>query len=138
MVLKSDQEASIGALCGQVQMDSAAEVGPEEAPIEGHEKSNGEAGATIKEVCWIGANSARARLVLRRSGKTRIMAWIVEHAGTMLCLFSRGRDRPTPFSRLKGRPWRVALAPFVESVELCRRPRRKLEARLREQECPWE
>ena len=34
-------------LQGQVQMESAVEGVPEAAPIEGHEKSNGEADATI-------------------------------------------------------------------------------------------
>lgn len=56
--------------------------------------------------------------------KRSIMA-LVEHGHS----FSRGRDGMTPYSRCKGRPWGLALAPSGQSVALRKRTRHKLEAR---------
>ena len=94
MVLKSDQEPSIRALCTQVQKSSAAEVVLDAAPIEGHEKSNGEAEATVEVAELLRTLRKRVQFYagVEIPAKHPIMARIVEQAGTMLNLFSTARD----------------------------------------------
>ena len=85
-----DQETSIRALCRQVETESAAEVVVEAAPNEGHEKSDGEAEATVKQVAGL-VRTLRERVQIYAGvevpAKHPIMAWIGEHAGTMMSFF---------------------------------------------------
>ena len=46
-----------------------------------------------------------------------LLAWIVDHAGNLYNFYHLGPDGYTPFSRLKGRPWRPSLPEFGENVE---------------------
>ena len=50
--------------------------------------------------------------------KEPICAWIVEYAGVLLTLFSKGepKDGKTPYERLTGRTWRIALPSFGETL----------------------
>ena len=50
LTLKSDQEPAIRALCNDVQNKFSGDIVPEASPKESHEKSNGEAEATVKQV----------------------------------------------------------------------------------------
>ena len=111
-------------------MESAAEVVPAAAPIEGHEESSGEVETTVQQVAGL-VRTLREHVEFFSGFEVPanhpIMAW-TEHAGTMLSLISRARDGLTPYNRQKGKLWRVALAPFGESVESSRRARHKLGA----------
>jgi hypothetical protein len=132
LILKSDQEPSIRALCTEVKNGFSGEIIPEVAPKENHEKSNGEAEATVKQIHGMVRTLREAlqcQAKLHLPVKHPVLAWMIEHAGTLLTLFSRGDDGLTPFHRLKGRPWRVAIPPFGERVEFMHRTRHKLHAR---------
>ena len=65
------------------------------------------------------------------------MAWIVEHADTMLTIFLRERDGLTPYNRLKGRPRRIARQRLENAWSFAgaRDTHRKHAGR---QECSWE
>ena len=58
-----------------------------------------------------------------------LLAWLIEHAGTLISLFSAGPDGLTAYHRLKGKPWRVPLPPFGEKVEFRHRTRHKMDPR---------
>ena len=135
LTLKSDQEPSIRALCNDVQNKFSGEIVPEASPKESHEKSNGEAEATVKQVHGL-VRTLREFLMFKLGNvdippKQPGLAWMVEHAGTLQTLYGRGEDGLTPWHRLKGKPWRVPLPCFGEVVEFKLRTRHKLEARWR-------
>ena len=54
-----------------------------------------------------------------------ILTWLVEHyASTVYNLFFRStelQDGETPYSRLRGREWKVAIPPFGEAIEYLKR-----------------
>ena len=59
-----------------------------------------------------------------------ILTWMVEHAGALHNLFWSGemKEGKTPYSRHRGREWRVSLPPFGERIEFLKRGH-KFEAR---------
>ena len=64
--------------------------------------------------------------------KSPLLAWLIEHAGNMYTLYAHDdtmKDGLTPFRRLKGRDWQVALPPWGEAVDYRVRTKHKLEAR---------
>ena len=69
--------------------------------------------------------------------KHSTIAWIVEHADTMLTIFLRERDGLTQYNRLKGRPWRIARQRLENAWSFAgaRDTHRKHAGR---QECSWE
>ena len=53
-----------------------------------------------------------------------ILTWLVEHAGTLHNLFHRSgemKDGKTPYSRHRGREWRVSIPPFGGTIEFLKR-----------------
>ena len=53
-----------------------------------------------------------------------VLTWLVEHASTVYNLFFRStelQDGKTPYSRLRGREWKVAIPPFGEAIEYLKR-----------------
>ena len=63
--------------------------------------------------------------------KMPLVAWLVEYAGTLYNLYHKGDDGLTPYHRNRGRPWKIPLPPFGESVEFMTRTRHKLQGRWR-------
>ena len=45
-----------------------------------------------------------------------ILPWLVEHAGSVLCRFQKGRDGRTPFERLHGKKPTQEFVPLGEKV----------------------
>ena len=133
--LKSDQEPAIRAVCNDVQNKFSGEIVPEASPKESHDKSNGEAEATVKQVH--GLVRTLRELLMFKLGNIDIppkqpgLACMVEHAGTLQTPSVRGDDGWTPWPRLKGTPRRAPLPCFGEVVEFKLRTRHKLEARWR-------
>ena len=87
LTLKSDQEPAIRALCNDVQSKFSGEIVPEASPKESHEKSNGEAEATVKQVHGL-VRTLREFLMFKLGNidippKQPGLAWMVEHAGTL-------------------------------------------------------
>ena len=80
---------------------------------------------TYKEACETGLGKAI-------DPKSPMLAWLIEHAGSMYTLHAHDesmKDGLTPFRRLKGRDWSVALPPWGETVDYRVRTKHKLEAR---------
>ena len=62
-----------------------------------------------------------------------IFPWMIEYAGVLHTLFSQeDSEGMTPFQKLKGRTWQVALPFFGEVVDYRRRAKSKLDARWQE------
>ena len=103
MVLKWDQEpltSPKGICCGSFS---------EAAPMEGHEKCNGQAEGTVKQVAGL-VRTLREHVQFYAGVEVpathSIMAWIVEHAGTVLSFCPRRCDGLTPYNRVKRLRWR--------------------------------
>ena len=108
VILKSDQEPSIVALCDAVKNGWNGEIVPE-APPKGESKVNGEVERAVQS----------------------LLPWLVEHCSNLLLLFHKGEphDGHTAYVRKKGKPWRVQLPSFGECVDYRKRSRHKLESR---------
>ena len=62
-----------------------------------------------------------------------IFPWMIEYAGVLHTLFSQeDSEGMTPFQKLKGRTWQIALPSFGEIVDYRRRAKSKLDARWQE------
>ena len=109
LILKSDQEPSIRAVCDQVKQQLHGDIVPEAAPKERHEKSNGEAEQAVGAVAGMARTLkefVEFHIKFEIPVKHPILAWIVDHAGNLLTFYSRGapKDGLTPYQRLKGKP----------------------------------
>ena len=122
VVIKSDQEASLVALTKSVRDAWTGEMGLERSP-KGQSRSNGEVERAVQSVHGL----ARTLKECLEQGigeaiepKAPIAAWLIEHTGALLNLFSRSdkQDGMTAYWRLRGRPWRIPLPSFGETVEL--------------------
>ena len=86
-------------MCTEVKAKFSGEVIPEAAPKEGHEMSSGEAEATVKQAHGMLRTLREAvqfHIGAPGPAKHPTMAWMVEHAGTLLSLYSQGSDGLTP------------------------------------------
>ena len=56
---------------------------------------------------------------MKLDGTMNIMVWLVAYASTLyrLCHLGAPHDGRTPYHRLTGKAWRIALPPFGEQVE---------------------
>ena len=104
----------------------------EHSPKESHEKSNGTAELAVQQVHGL-ARTMKEQVEdmaqVKIPQKHPLLAWLIEHGGTLITLFAKGSDGFTPIYRLKGRPWRVALPSFGETVEFRMRTHHKLDPR---------
>ena len=133
VILRSDQEPSIVALCDTVKDAWHGEIVPEASP-KGESKSNGEVERAVQSVH--GLARTLKDFLEQQSGiapesRSPVLAWLVEHCSNLLPLFHKGEphDGHTAFMRLKGKPWRVELPSFGECVDYPKRTRHKLESR---------
>ena len=131
VVLKTDNESSLVALARAVKEEWDGEIVLENMPRY-ESRSNGEVERAIQSVAGL-ARTLKESLQIE-SGYTvpdasPLLAWLIEYAGTLLTLYHRGPDGFTPYQRLKGRPWKLALPRFGECVEAYRRKTSRWEAR---------
>lgn len=137
VILKHDQEPAIKALARAVKAGFEREVVPEESPKgDAHGQSNGAAERAV-QTCQGLVRTLKAHLeekLGREIGSSSsILAWMVEHAGTLRTLYSQeGAEGLTPFQRIKGRKWQIALPCFGEVVDYRKRTQDKLEGRWNE------
>ena len=139
LVLKSDQEPSILALANAVKntltsngVDCQLESSPKG---DSHGMSNGEAESAV------GITQGLARtlkdFVEYKSGKvidpkSPLLGWLIEHVGTLYTLYAydeNAKDGLTPYRKIRGRDWNIALPPFGECVGYRVRTNHKLEVR---------
>ncbi|CAK9097534.1 Retrovirus-related Pol polyprotein from transposon TNT 1-94 [Includes: Protease [Durusdinium trenchii] len=103
LVLKHDQEPSIKALARTVKAGFEGEVLPEESPKgDAHGQSNGAAERAV-QTCQGLVRTLKAHLERPIGSSFSVLAWMVEHAGTLHTLYSQeGAEGLTPFQRIKG------------------------------------
>lgn len=139
LVLKSDQEPAIKAVAEAVKnafATSGVRVQLENSPKgDHHGKSNGEAEAAVEitqGLCRTFKNACETGMGVQIDPRSPMLAWLIEHAGNMYTLYAHDesmKDGLTPYRRLKGRDWQVALPPWGEAVDYRVRTKHKLEAR---------
>ena len=120
---KSDQEASILKLINEIKHGWKGELIPEAAPKgDAHAQSNGEVERAVQEVLGLARTLKDA--LEQKSGieldpKSPLLAWLVELAANVLTLLHKGapKDGFTAYMRLKGKPWKIELPMFGETVE---------------------
>ena len=133
VILKSDQEPSIVALCDAVKNGWHGEVVPEASP-KGESKSNGEVERAVQSVHGLARTSRtswNSGPELLWNPEARLLEWLVEHCSNLLLLFHKGEphDGHSAYMRLKSKPWIVEMPSFGECVDFRRRTRHKLESR---------
>ena len=134
VILKGDQESSFQAMLQRVKNGFQGECVLEEAPVEAHEKANGEAERAIQMVQGMARTlkefvEYHAEVELKADHPA--LTWLVEHAATLLTLYHKGvpKDGMTAYQRMKGKPWRVPIPSWSELVEFRLRGRSKMESR---------
>ena len=132
VILKSDQEPSIVALCDAVKNGWHGEVVPEASP-KGESKSDGEVERAVQFVHGLARtikDFLEQRSGIALESRSPLLAWLVEHCSNLLLLFHKGEphDGHTACMRLKGEPWRE-MPSLGECVGFRRRSRHKLESR---------
>ena len=133
LVLKNDQEPVIKALAVAVRNGFNGESVREESPKgDSHGQGNGEAERSVQTVQGM-VRTLKAGL--EEKGVTieptsAVLAWMVEYAGTLHTLFSQeSHEGMTPFQRIKGTRWQVALPCLGEAIDFRCNTRSKLDAR---------
>ena len=97
-----------------------------------HGQSNGEAERSVQTVQGLVRTLTAG---LEEKGITidptsAVLAWMVEYPSTLHTLFSQeSHEGMTPFQRIKGRRWQVALPCFGEAIDCRCTTRCKLDAR---------
>ena len=114
VILKSNQEPSIVALCDAVKNGWHGDIVPEASP-KGESKSNGVVERAVQSVH--GLARTLKDFLGQQSGitlesRSPLLAWLVEHCSNLLLLFYKGEphDGHTAFMRLKGKPWRALVS----------------------------
>ena len=119
-VLKSDQEPSIKALRMKVIkfLGTEFEVVPEASAVDEHESN----GTMERAVHAIGGSVRTLKVATEQSCNISIGAEspallrMIEYASAVLNRFEVGADGNTPYGRLRGKPFRMKLPNFGESV----------------------
>ena len=120
--LKCDQEPSTMALLKRLLRMLNIEIVDQaihDHPAAGDSQSNGSTENGVKTVMGQ-LRTMKAALERRLSCELPvnhpIMAWMTTYAGQLLSRFLVGHDGHTPYERLRGKPFRVALPEFGETV----------------------
>ena len=133
VILKSDQEPSIKALMLAVKRRFVGTLILEWSPV-GQSKSNGEVERAVQSVHGMTRTLKEfTELKIKKmiGGKSPILAWMVQHASFLMNTFGSGgvADGLTPYSRWRGRAWKIQLPAFGENVEYMKRTKTKLDSR---------
>ena len=109
VILKSDQEPSIVALCDTVKNGWHGEVVPEASPKD-ESKSNGEVERAVQSVHGLVRTlkvfmEQQSRIAL--VSQSPLLACLIEHCSNFLPLFHKGElhDGHTAYMRLEGKRW---------------------------------
>ena len=126
LVLKTDQENAIKALGAAVKAGFPEDLTLEESPKgDSHGQSNGTAENAVQRVQGQ-VRTMKYALEQSAGGElpkdSVIFPWMLEYAGVLHTLFSQeDSEGMTPFQKLKGRTWQIALPSFGEIVDYRRR-----------------
>ena len=102
------------AVCMEAKRGFEGDLVPEKAPVEGHERSNGEVERavqmiqgitrTLKEFVEYHAN-------IQLDPTSPVFVWMIEHVATLYLCFHKGEpyDGLTSWQRLRGKPWKIMM-----------------------------
>ena len=128
MIVRYDPEPALQAVVEAAKNGFQGQLILEKIPV-GVSESKGEIESAVQT---IEGQSRTLRSALETSYGMKIgddsviLTWLVEHAGTLRNLFHRSgemKDGKTPYSRHRGREWRVSIPPFGETIEFLKRGR---------------
>ena len=126
LVLKSDQEPSILALANAVK--NTLTSNGIDCQLESSPKGDSHGMSNVEAESAVGITQGLARtlkdFVEHKSGKaidpkSPLLGWLIEHVGTLYTLYAyddNAKDGLTPYRKIKGRDWNIALPPFGECV----------------------
>ena len=126
MIVRYDPEPALQAVVEAAKNGFQGQLILEKIPVGVFERK----GEIERAVQTIEGESRTLRSALETSCGSKIgddsviLTWLVEHAGTLHNLFHRSgemKDGKTPYSRHRGREWRVSIPPFGETVEFLKR-----------------
>ena len=126
MIVRYDPEPALQAVVEAAKNGFQGQLILEKIPV-GVSESKGEIERAVQT---IEGQSRTLRSALETSYGSKIgddsviLTWLVEHAGTLHNLFHGSgemKDGKTPYSRHRGREWRVSIPPFGETVEFLKR-----------------
>jgi len=126
MIVRYDPEPALQAVVEAAKNGFQGQLILEKIPV-GVSESKGEIERAVQT---IEGQSRTLRSALETSYGSKIgddsviLTWLVEHAGTLHNLFHRSgemKDGKTPYSRHRGREWRVSIPPFGETIEFLKR-----------------
>ena len=126
IVMKSDQENAIADLFRKYKdSQDRVEVMIEHSPI-GDSQANGDAERAVRSVQGLGRtlkDALEVAIGAEVPASHDIMTWLIEHVSNILNLYKRtaGGDGLTAYYRLRGRPWRIPIPEFGETVEYRRK-----------------
>ena len=133
VILKGDQEHSLKALMHAVKNKFTGTLILEWSPV-GQSKSNGEVERAVQSVHGM-TRTLKEFLELKIkqtiSGKSPVLAWMIQHSALLINTFGNGgiADGLTPYSRWRGRSWKIQLPAFGERIEYMKRTKTKLDSR---------
>ena len=126
MVMRYDPEPALNSVVEAAKNGFDKQLVLEKVP-KGVSESKGEIERAVQA---IESQSRTLRSALETSYGRKVpddhpvLTWLVEHASTTYNLFHRSlevKDGKTPYSRHRGREWRVSLPPFGETIEFLKR-----------------
>jgi len=135
IILKSDQERSMRAVCMEAKRGFKGDLVPEKAPVEGHERSNGEVERAVQMIQGITRTLkefVEYHADIQLDPTSPIFVWMIEHAATLYLCFHKGEpyDGLTPWQRLRGKPWKIVMPGYGEKVHFHRKGRHKFDGRF--------
>ena len=98
------------------------------AKLESSPKGDSHGMSNVEAESAVGITQGLARtlkdFVEHKSGKaidpkSPLLGWLIEHVGTLYTLYAyddNAKDGLTPYRKIKGRDWNIALPPFGECV----------------------
>jgi hypothetical protein len=118
IILKSDSEAAITALCDSLAAYHGGKVVPERPPV-GQSQSNGaveEAGKTVREFTRVLKLQLEDRTLEKITSSSTVTPWMVRWAAMLISRYSSGKDGLTPYERRRGKACRTPSFKFGEYV----------------------
>ena len=118
IILKSDGEPSIVAVCDALARYHGGKIVPERPPV-GESPSNGvveEAGKTTREFAKVLKEQVEGSAKIELAPSDPIVQWAVRWAAMLVSRYAVGKDGYTPYERRRGRRCRPPMVKFGEEV----------------------
>ena len=118
LILKSDGEPAITALCEALAKYHGGKVVPERPPV-GEHQSNGaieEAGKTTREYARVLKLQLEDKAKMELQPSDKIIPWLIRWSAMLISRYAVGKDGRTPYERKRGRKCRTPACKFGEQI----------------------